>query len=187
MVASRYDYEDVLAAGKWRTEIFPRSCAGALGAIIPDLPDGYGVAPTSRPYIMNSEQVYLEYAEMDGVAEMGEGMDFVPQGNDRIHFEISKYSADELARLRQWMADNPDDYLTRTVDGRTVYLMAGVGVFFQERTIRVPSGLTAIYDNGLLIRLSHASLFTQDRNAPDDPLAMNLFRDMMQRAEAAGI
>ncbi|MEM7728439.1 MAG: hypothetical protein AAF311_04105 [Pseudomonadota bacterium] len=186
-VASRYDYEDLLEAGKWRTEIFPRRCAGELGAIVPDLPDGYGLAPSSRPYIMNADHIYLEYADMEGVVDNGEAMDNVPQGNDRIFFEISRYSADELARLRQWMAENPDNYLTRTVDGQTVYLMAGVGIFFQERTIRVPAGLTAIYDNGLLIRLSHASMFTRDRDAPVDPLALGLFRDMMQRAEASGI
>jgi hypothetical protein len=186
MVSSRYDYEDLLAAGKWRDTMFPRDCAGTLGAILPDLPPGYGVAPNVRPYIMNSEHVFLRYAETKGAVDNPDGPSAIPAGNDIIAFEISRYSQDELGQLRTWMADNPDDFLTRTVDGKTVYLLAGVGVFFQDRTTRVPAGLTAIYDSGLIIRANHPSMFTNRRDDPIAPQALALMSDMMQRAEAAG-
>jgi len=185
-VSSRYDYEDLLAAGKWRDEMFPRDCAGTLGAIVPDLPDGYGVAPNGRPYIMNSDQVFLRYAETQGAVDNPDGPSSIPTENDLIAFEISRYSEEELAMLRDWMDDNPGDFLTRTVDGKTVYLMAGIGVYFQDRTVRVPSGLTAIYDSGLILRVNHPSMFTRDRDAQFAPQAEALLAEMMQRAEDAG-
>jgi len=186
VVSSRYEYQDLLEAGKWRSEIFPRDCAGALGALIPDIPDGYGLAPNSRPYIMNPEHVFLRYAETKGAVDNPDGPSSIPPGNSIISFEISRYSPEELAMLRQWMLDNPSDFLTRTVDGETVYLMAGVGIFFQQRTIRVPAGLTAIYDDGLLIRLNHSSMFSNQRDTPVDPTALSLMIEMIQRAEGSG-
>ncbi|MEL6859899.1 MAG: hypothetical protein AAFO74_16040, partial [Pseudomonadota bacterium] len=64
LVSSRFNYDDLLESNKWRETMFARDCAGDLGKLIPDLPAGFGVIPTVRPYIMNEQQVYLAYAPL---------------------------------------------------------------------------------------------------------------------------
>lgn len=187
-VSSRFDIDDVLSAQKWRRDMFPKSCAGTLAELVPDLPIGYGIPPATRPYTMNSDQVYLAYAETKGVPDGADIQTGIPKGNDVLYFEISRYTPDEYAQLKQWMADNPGDYLDRSIDGQTLYLMGGVGIYFGQRKINVPRGLTALYDDSqIVIRMSHASLFNPLPDQPIDASAEALMRDIMQRAENAGI
>ena len=57
MVGSRYDYEDLLEANKWRTEMFDARCADDLAFMTPELPAGWdlieatGVAVDSRDHV----------------------------------------------------------------------------------------------------------------------------------------
>jgi hypothetical protein len=188
MVSSRFDIDDVLSAQKWRRDMFPKSCAGTLADLVPDLPDGYGIPPAARPYTMNSDQVYLAYAETKGVPDGADIQTGIPRDNDVLYFEISRYTPEEYAQLTQWMADNPGDYLDRSIDGQTLYLMGGVGIFFGQRKINVPRGLTALYDDSqIVIRMSHASLFNPIPDQPIGASAEALMRDILKRAEKAGI
>lgn len=186
MVSSRYNIDDLLSANEWRSDMFDRDCAGTLAALVPGLPDGYGVMPAMKPYIMNSDHIFLTYAEMKGELKNAEGDAMVPTGNDQISFEIVRFTREEIQTLRSWMAANEGEYLKRSMNGNPVYLMGALATMRPGKRDRIGSGLIAVYDSGLVVRLSHRGVFSQTPDAPMPAIVTELMRDIMQRAEDAG-
>lgn len=182
-VSSRYDYQNLLAANRWRKEMFPRACAGPLGALVPDLPMGYGVRPTNRPYIMTNEQVHLAYATLPDPLYLEEDMPNIPQDLDTIEYEIVRYSNDEIAKLRDWMAQNPKDYLTGDVQGTPVYLIGGFGTGRPGKGDRIATSLHVPLEDNIVVRVSHKSLFSQRGGLDISPLVETIVGDIINRSK----
>lgn len=187
MVSSRYDYEDLIEANKWRTDMFPASCAGQMAPLIPDMPDGFGVVPTNKPYIMTDDHVYLAYAELPHPLYLDEDIPNIPVDLNRIEFEIVRFTEEEMTTLRDWMAANSDNYLTSELDGQPVYLIGGFATMRMGKNDRLATSLHAFLEDGTVIRVSHKSLFTQGSGFELSPLVQTLLGDILRRAEAAGL
>lgn len=176
---SRYNYDDRIASNEWRDAMYSKSCAGSLAAYVPDLPDGYGLVPTIWPYIMNENQVYLSYGEipeprMDEVS----GQPNVPLDLDRIDIEVRRFSPDELTQAKTWLSANPQDYLTAEVDGKTVYLVNGLGFGRMGKGDKLLTALQMFQDNGVVLRVSHRSLYNSAGGVTISPLVEQVMSDM---------
>lgn len=185
-VSSRYDYKDLEQANKWRDEMFPRSCAESLAELVPDLPAGFGVMPTSRPYIMNDKHVFLSFAELREPLYNDEGWPNTPQDLDMIQFEIVRFDDAEIAKVREWMATNPGDFMTTELNGHEIFLMGGMATGRRGQGDRLSGGLTAIYDKGLVVRLVHHSIYSQTGGVDVSPLVETVMGDILARAERQG-
>lgn len=180
LASSRFDYEDLLESNSWRDEMFSRSCAGSLGAYVPDMPEGYGLVPTVQPYIMNEDQVYLSFGEIpDPRIDETSGQARVPMDMDRIDLEIRRFSADELSEARTWLAANPGEYFTAEVAGETVYLVNGLGFGRMGKGDKMLTALQAFLDNGVVLRVSHKSLFNPNGGVNISPLVERVMSDML--------
>lgn len=179
-VSSRFDYDDLLDSNRWRDEMYSKSCAGALAAYVPDLPDGFGVVPTVRPYIMNEDQVYLSYGEIpEPRIDEESGQPNVPADLDRIDIEIRRFSAEELTEARTWLAANPKDYVTAEIGGETVYLVNGLGFGRMGKGDKLLTALQVFKDNGVVLRVSHRSLFNSAGGLSISPLVDGVMSDML--------
>lgn len=182
MVSSRYDYEDILEANSWREEMYPSACAGALANLVPDLPEGFGVKPTHKPYVMNDNHVYFAYAELPEPLYLEEGVPNQPRDMEMIEYEIVRFSSDEIATLKTWMTANPDNYLTSSVRGHDVHLIGGFGSGRPGKGDRLATSLHAFLDNNIVVRISHKSLFTQRGGLEIAPLVESVLGDILQGA-----
>ncbi|MEO1660457.1 MAG: hypothetical protein AAFR51_05680 [Pseudomonadota bacterium] len=179
-VSSRFDYDDLLDSNRWRDEMYSKSCAGSLAAYVPDLPEGFGVVPTVQPYIMNEDQVYLSYGEIpEPLIDEESGQPNVPADLDRIDIEVRRFSADELTEARTWLAANPKDYVTAEIDGETVYLVNGLGFGRMGKGDRLLTALQVFQDNGVVLRVSHRSLFNSAGGLSISPLVDGVMSDML--------
>lgn len=185
MVSSRYDYEDLLEANKWRTEMFPAACAGSLAALVPDLPDGFGVKPTHKPYIMNDEQVYIAYARLTDPLYLDEETANVPVDIETVEYEIVRFSDDEMKTLTDWMSANPDSYLTSSVAGQEVHLIGGFGSGRPGKGDRLATSLHALLDGNIVVRISHKDLFSQRGGLDVPPLVETVLGDIITRSDAS--
>lgn len=186
LVSSKYDYNDILDANKWRKDMFPRSCAGLLADLVPTLPAGYGIKPTHKPYVMNDNQVYLGFAELREPLYNEEGFANLAQDQDMIEFEIVRFTEDELSKVKTWMAENPDHFMTTEMNGQTIYLMGGWATGRQNKGDRLTGGLTAIYDKGIVVRLVHKSIYKQQKELEVSNLVETVMGDILDRAQKAG-
>ena len=179
-VGSRFDYDDLLDSNRWRDEMYSKSCAGSLAAYVPELPDGFGVVPTTKPYIMNEDQVYLSYGEIPEprIDEMS-GQPNVPADLDRIDVEVRRFSADELAEAKEWLAANPKDYVTAEINGETAYLVNGFGFGRMGKGDKLLTALQVFQDNGVVLRVSHRSLFNSAGGLTISPLVERVMSDML--------
>lgn len=182
MVSSRYDYEDLLEANKWRTEMFPAACAGSLAKLVPDMPSGFGVKPTHKPYVMNDDQVYLAYARLPEQLYLDEETANVPIDIETIEFEIVRFSDDERKTLTDWMAANPKNYRTSSVAGQDVYLIGGFGSGRPGKGDRLATSLHALLDDNIVVRVSHKDLFSQRGGLETPPLVETVLGDIIARS-----
>lgn len=185
MVGSRFDYEDLAEMNTWRDTLFSRSCAGALGDLIPDLPDGHGVVPDSKPYIMNDSQVYLSYAPLPDPLFLDEVAN-VPPDLDRISFEIVRFSEEETTKLQTWLEQNPDDFLSGRVADQDVYLLGGFATLRSGKGDRLATSLHFFIGDNTVVRISHKSLFTQTTGLQISPIVESYIRDITERAKSVG-
>lgn len=185
MVGSRFDYDDLAKMNSWRETLFARSCAGALGDLIPDLPAGHGVVPDTRPYIMNDSQVYLSYAPLPDPLYVDE-MANVPPDLDRINFEIVTFSDEEITKLQTWLDQNPDDVLSGRVADQDVYLLGGFATVRPGKGDRLATSLHFFIGKNTVVRISHKSLFTQTPGMQISPIVESYIRDITERAKRAG-
>lgn len=183
-VSSRYDYQDLLEANRWRTEMFPRDCAGSLAALVPDMPMGYGVRPTNRPYVMTNDQVYVAYASLPDPLYLGEDNPNIPPDLDAIEYEIVRFSDDEITKLRDWMTQNPQNYLTGDIQGEPVYLIGGFGSGRPGKGDRLATSLHALLDDNIVVRVSHKSLFSQRGGLDPSPLVKTVMGDIINRSKS---
>ncbi|MFN3211990.1 MAG: hypothetical protein ACE37M_02685 [Henriciella sp.] len=179
MVSSRYDYEDLIEANKWRTEMFPAACAGSLAALVPDLPSGFGVKPTHKPYVMNDEQVYVAYARLVEPLYLDEETANVPIDVETIEYEIVRFTDEERTTLADWMTANPDSYLSGSVAGHDVYLIGGFGSGRPGKGDRLATSLHALLDDNIVVRISHKDLFSQRAGLDVPPLVETVLKDII--------
>ncbi|MEL6413665.1 MAG: hypothetical protein AAFQ15_01840 [Pseudomonadota bacterium] len=182
MVSSRYDYEDLQAASRWRTEMFPASCAGTLASMIPIMPEGFGVRPTTKPYIMTDDHVHLGYAEIPDPLYLENDMANIPPDLNSIELEIVRFTDNEMTTIRNWMDQNPDNYLTGDIDGHPVYLIGGFGTGRPGKGDRLATALHAFPGDNLVVRVSHKSLFTQGSGLTLSPLVQQVMGDIVEGA-----
>lgn len=182
-VSSRYDYEDLLKANRWRTEMFPRNCAGQLAALVPDMPAGYGVRPTNKPYVMTNDQVYVAYASLPDPLYLEEDVPNIPPDLDAIEYEIVRFSTDEITKLRDWMTQNPPNYLIGDIQGESVYLIGGFGSGRSGKGDRLATSLHALLDDNIVVRVSHKSLFSQHGGLELSPLVQTVMGDIIHRSK----
>ena len=185
MVGARFDYEDLAEMNSWRETLFARSCAGALGDLIPDLPAGHGVVPDPRPYIMNDTQVYLSYAPLPEPLYFDEIAN-VPADLDRFSFEIVQFSDDEMTKLQTWLAQNPDSYVSGRVADQDVYLLGGFASIRPGKGDRLATSLHLFLGKNTVVRISHKSLFTQTPGLQISPIVESYIQDITERAKRAG-
>ena len=186
MVGSRYDYEDLLEANKWRTEMFDASCAGDLAFMTPELPAGWGVMPAPKPYVMNGDRIYLRIAELPTPLYNAGDQANVPPTLDNLDLEIVKFAPEEMQQLRSWMATNDNAYLESDVDGSPVYLMGGGATGRPGKGDRLSGGLTAVFDSGLLGKVSHKNLYSQMGGLEIAGITRSVMADLITKAEAEG-
>lgn len=182
MVSSRYDYDDLQKANQWRTDMFPASCAGSLASMIPDLPDGFGVAPTTKPFIMTEDHVHLGYGELPEELFLEDGITNYPPNLNLIEFEIVRFTDDEMKTIRDWMDANPKNYMTGEVRGEPVYLIGGFGTGRPGKGDRLATSLHAFPSDNLVVRVSHKSLFTQRGGLELSPLVERVMGDILDGA-----
>ena len=185
MVGLRFDYDDLAEMNTWRETLFARSCAGALGDLIPDLPDGHGVVPDTRPYIMNDSQVYLSYAPLPDPLYIDE-MANVPPDLDRINFEIVQFSDEEMTKLQSWLDQNVDEFLSGRVADQDVYLLGGFATMRPGKGDRLSTSLHFFLGQNTVVRISHKSLFTQTPGLQISPIVESFIRDITERADRVG-
>ena len=185
MVGTRFDYEDLAEMNSWRETLFERSCAGALGDLIPDLPAGHGLVPDPRPYIMNDTQVYLSYAPLPDPLYFDEIAN-VPADLDRFSFEIVQFSDDEMTKLQTWLAQNPDSYVSGRVADQDVYLLGGFASIRPGKGDRLATSLHLFVGKNTVVRISHKSLFTQTPGLQISPIVESYIQDITERAKRAG-
>lgn len=183
LVGSRYNYEDLLAANQWRTDMFPRDCAGALGALVPDLPAGYGVRPNYKPYVMKTDQVYVAYAALPEPLYLEDGNPNIPPDLDSIDYEIVQFKAEEIATLRDWMTQNPDNYTTGEISGDPVYFLGGFGSGRPGKGDRLSTSLHAFLADNVVVRVSHKGLFSQRGELEPPPLVVAVMGDIINRSK----
>lgn len=186
MVSSRYNYEDLQEANTWRETMFPSRCAGSLAPLVPELPDGFAVRPNNVPFVMKDDQVFLIYQELPETPYNEEGFPNVPRDAEAIEFEIVRFNDEELKTVKDWMAANPDSYLTGSVEGKDVHLLGGFGTGRPGKGDRLATSLHAIFDSGLVVRVSHKDLFTQRGGLDLPPLVNTIMGDIIRRAEGEG-
>ncbi|GAB5454763.1 MAG: hypothetical protein Hens2KO_09920 [Henriciella sp.] len=182
MVSSRYDYEDLIEANKWRTEMFPAACAGKLSALVPDLPNGFGVKPTHKPYVMNDEQVYVAYARLVEPLYLDEETANVPVDLETIEYEIVRFTDEERKTLSDWMTANPDSYLSDSVAGHDVHFIGGFGSGRPGKGDRLGTSLHALLDNNIVVRISHKDFFSQGGGLDVPPLVETVLGDIIARS-----
>ena len=185
MVGQRYDYEDLMRANRWRAEMFPSSCAGSLAMYVPDMPEGFGVMPTHKPFIMNDNQVHLIYAEMPETLYNEDDIAITPMDMERIEFEIVRFTSDEMKLVQDWMSENPNGYLSGNLNGTDVYLIGGFGTGRQGKGDRLATSLHAFLPGDIVVRVSHKSLFSQRGGLELSPLVETVLGDILERAEGA--
>lgn len=185
MVGARFDYEDLAEMNSWRATLFARSCAGALGDLIPDLPAGHGLVPDPRPYIMNDTQVYLSYAPLPDPLYFDEIAN-VPADLDRFSFEIVQFSDDEMTKLQTWLAQNPDSYVSGRVADQDVYLLGGFASIRPGKGDRLATSLHLFVGKNTVVRISHKSLFAQTPGLQISPIVESYIQDITERAKRAG-
>lgn len=180
LASSRFDYEDLLESNSWRDEMFSKSCAGSLGAYVPDMPEGYGLVPTVQPYIMNEDQVYLAFGEIpEPRIDETSGQARIPMDMDRIDVEIRRFSADELSEAKTWLAANPGEYFTAEIAGETVYLVNGMGFGRMGKGDKMLTALQAFLDNGVVLRVNHKSIYNPSGGVNISPLVERVMSDML--------
>lgn len=185
MVSSRYDYADLIEANKWRDEMFPRGCAESLANLVPDMPNGFGVKPTNKPYVMKDDQVYVAYARMPEPLYLESGDPNLPRDMEAIEYEIVRFSDDEIATVQTWMADNPNAYISNTIAGQDVHLIGGFGTGRSDKGDRLATSLHAFLDNNIVVRVSHKDLFSPRGGLDVPPLVETVLGEIISRADGA--
>ena len=182
MVSSRYNYGDLQKANQWRTDMFPVSCAGSLADMIPSLPDGFGVAPTTKPFIMTDDHVHLGYGELPEELFLEDGITNYPPNLNLIEFEILRFTDEEMTLVRDWMKANPDNYMTGDVNGQPVHLIGGFGTGRPGKGDRLATSLHAFPGDNIVVRVSHKSLFTQQSGLQLSPVVQRVMGDILDGA-----
>lgn len=163
MVSQRYDLDDVVAAGQWREDIPPRSCAGELGALLPDFPDNYGLAPASKPYVMNNQQVHIAVGELPDPLVTENGVANYPSDHPVIQVELLRYTPEEMSKVRDWMLENPGSYRTYPINGTDTHLIGyEMALVRPGKTDRIAAGLIVLLDGNIVAKVSHPDLFKYD-------------------------
>lgn len=151
----------------WQGSLPPKSCAGSLASYIPDLPDGYGLPPSSKPPIMKEGHVYLRYVKMpiskNGEAPELPNMSLQPQ----FEFEIVQLSKQQASTFRKWFKENPSSYSEYLIGNRMFYATGGGVLYMQGH--RLSGGITTILANNILIKFSMPKMYTDKRIA--EPVA----------------
>ena len=148
---------------KWQTELPPKSCAGSLASYIPDLPEGYGLPPNTRPPIMSDGHVYLKYVQIPDNAT-GEALDMINFAQQpQFEFEIAQLTTDEAKLFTDWFANNPKSYSEYPVEGRMFYATGG-GVWYMEGHT-ISGGIGTILDNNVMIKFTMPKMYADKATA----------------------
>jgi len=143
--------------GKWQTELPPKSCAGGLASYIPDLPEGYGLPPSTRPPIMNDNHVYLKYVEIPENVT-GDALDLINFAQQpQFEFEIARISDQEKEVFDDWFTKNPKSYSEYVAGGRRFYALGGGGWYMKGH--RLTGGIGVILDNNVMIKFTMPRIY----------------------------
>ena len=165
LVSSRWDFEDLERFQNWQETIPPANCAGALGKLIPDFPEGYGLTPNNKPYVMNNEHVYLLLAKVPDQLKNEYGGAYIPENMTKLGLEILRFTPEEISKAKGWMADNPDGYRTTEVNGLEVYIMGAMALIRPGKPSRMGGGLVAFLDENIVVKIKHPDVFRPDAEA----------------------
>lgn len=162
-VSSRVNIEDAMKYAVWQRKYPPLKCAEDLAPLIPDLPDGYGLAPSSlsRPPIMGEDHVAFSLGELPAQLMTVDDVPNVPTDTKRIDYEIVRFTAAERKTMETWFETYPDAYSTKTFEGETIYLAGAVATMRPGKGGRVGTGIIVPLDNDLLIRMSYTDMLNQ--------------------------
>ncbi|MEM1088002.1 MAG: hypothetical protein AAGH90_09740 [Pseudomonadota bacterium] len=183
-VSGRYEggIEAIMDWNKWRTSLPPRDCAGSLGPIIPELPEGFGVAPSNTPPIMSDDQVYISYGRMP--ANLEPGPDAIappmPLDGDQIDIEIVRWSKEEVESFERYikLKREGSDYLRYNLNGQTVYSIAGPGYFpLSDRMMR---GLVMSYGPEIRVKVFHKDIYKTRNDIFAEPSVFKTVLESMQ-------
>jgi hypothetical protein len=194
-VGSRVNIDDAMKYTFWLKDYPPKRCAGKLADLIPDLPAGYGLAPTSltKPPIMGDDHIAFALGELPDELINENDMANFPMDTKRIDYEIVRFTPDERATMDAWFASNPDSYLTKTFEGQDIYLAGALATMRPGKAGRVGTGIVVPLKENLLLRMSYTDMLT-DLKGKDAPIpaiqgnpALELLSEILSRAKSADL
>lgn len=194
-VGSRVNIDDAMKYTFWLEDYPPKSCAGKLADLIPDLPAGYGLAPTSltKPPIMGDDHIAFALGEMPAELISENDVANFPMDTKRIDYEIVRFTPDERATMDAWFASNPDSYLTKNFEGQDIYLAGALATMRPGKSGRVGTGIVVPLKENLLLRMSYTEMLT-DLKGKDVPVpskqgnpALGLLSDILTKAKGANL
>ncbi|MEO0368931.1 MAG: hypothetical protein AAF197_09130 [Pseudomonadota bacterium] len=153
----------------WQKELPPKECAGSLAAYIPDLPAGYALPPTTKPWLMQEGHVYMRYAEMPELEDAQDVAILNVAAQAQFEFEIVQLTNEQAESFRKWFADNPNSYSEYPIDGRMFYATGG-GVWYVQGH-RLTGGIAALLGNDILIKFTMPNIYS-DRNVATEVATM---------------
>lgn len=194
-VSSRVNIEEAMKYTQWLLVYPPQSCAGSLAGMIADLPDGYGLAPSSltRPPVMGEDHVAFSLGEVPDALTTQNGTANVPLDMKRIDYEILRFSPEERATLDAWLAGNKASFITKTFEGQQIYLAGALATMRPGKPGRIGAGITVLLRNNLLLRMSYTDMIAElggkDNPVPDTQgnIALEFLADLISRAKAEGL
>ena len=189
-VGQRVDIDAAMAFTTWRDDYPPRDCAGALAGLIPDLPEGYAVAPATltTPPIMGDDHVAFKLAEPPNPRTTPDGMASAP--TETLMFEIVRYTPEQIASFRSWFEANVDATIPVTLQGHEVRMASGAATMVPGRSTRIGTGLTTFLGDELVLKVSYTGMSPDlasgalERGETD---AGALMVEIIERAEAQGL
>jgi type IV secretory pathway ATPase VirB11/archaellum biosynthesis ATPase len=134
---------------------------------------------------MTKDQVHVAYAALPEPLYLGDDNPNIPPNLDSIEYEIVRFTAEEVATLRAWMTQNPDNYIAGEIRGEAVYLLGGFGSGRPGKGDRLATSLHAILADNIVVRVSHKSLFSQLGGLEPSPLVVTVMGDIIDRSKQA--
>lgn len=193
-VGSRVNIDEAIQYTFWMTDYPPLSCAGDLADLIPSLPAGYGLAPTTltRLPLMGDDHIAFSLGEMPADLMTQYDTANVPLDMKRIDYEVVRFTSGEMSNMRAWFSNNPGSYFTKTFEGQEIYLAGAVATMRPGKPGRIGAGLTLLMKDNLVLRISYTDMLVQ-LSGKENPMpnkagnpALELLATMIEKAKAAG-
>lgn len=190
LVSQRVNIDEAMPFTQWQDDYPPRECAGTLAGLIPDMPDGYALAPSvmTRPPIMGDDHLAMILGKPPEPRNTPDGTAIAP--TEVLIFEVVRYTDEEMARFRDWFEANPDAYISLSIDGRDIMLAPASATLIPGRTKKIGTGLTRLLGDNLILQVSYTGMFDDQRSGAlegGDTDGARLMLDILDRAEAEGL